>query len=117
LVSLFAPGEPSRYEGWSLLALAAGTAQRLPRRYLFSFCAFEDALALIDLEQDWKLHLHNQARYFHLYDLRADPGETRSLADRESARAEQLFSVAERFLRAGVGSYANPYHYRELTAR
>ncbi|MBK9386864.1 MAG: sulfatase [Planctomycetes bacterium] len=117
LVSLFAPGEASRYEGWSLLSLAAGASQRLPRRYLFSFCAFEDALALIDLEQDWKLHLHNQGRYFHLYDLRADPGETRSLADRESERAEQLFSIAERFLRAGVGSYANPYHYRELTPR
>lgn len=116
-LALYEPGGRSGYDGWSLLELAAGRAERLPRRYLFSFCAFEDALALIDLESEWKLHLHRQARYFHLYDLRADPRETRSLADREPQRAEALFGVASRFLQAGIGSYANPYHYRAFTPR
>ena len=111
-VSLFEPDGQNTYHGWSLLELMTGRTNRLPRRYLASFCAFEDAMALLDFDEEWKLQLHRSEGYRQLYDLTNDPKERRNRADHETMRLESMSRVAGEFLRAGLESYANPYHYR-----
>lgn len=115
-LSLFEPGGANPFDGWSLLQLANGEAARLPRRYVVSLCAFEDALALIDLDTRYKLHLHRMERYAQLYDLNRDPMEQRNLADEERDVTDRLYAIAADFLLAGLDTYANPYHYRGWTS-
>lgn len=111
-LSLFEPGGKNPYDGWSLLELMDGQAKPLPRRYLASLCAFEDAFALLDLQAGWKLHLHRTEGYRQLYQLQNDPLELNNVIDDHPEHLDRMTGVAFDFLRAGLDSYANPFHYR-----
>ena len=110
-INLFRRGVPNEFHGVSLLELMMGRRETLDRRYLFSLCAFEDAVSVNDAGQ-WKFHHHRYRDYVALYDLARDPGELVNVADREKDRVEAYTKLVERFLWAGCDSYGNPYHYK-----
>jgi arylsulfatase A-like enzyme len=114
LLSLLAPGAPNPYEGESLAALLESGAPAPTRRWLFALNAFEDNLALLDLATGLKLHVHRAEGYAMLYDLRADPRETRNLADARPDLAAPLLALARRWSWEGRASWGNPYNYRLL---
>ena len=112
LVSLFNPGAENPYHGHSLLTVMAVENATIDRKYIMSICAFEDALALIDIEDQFKFHFHREDRYQMLYDLASDPDERRNLADQHRDRCELYSKVIQIHLWEGRNTYANPYHYR-----
>lgn len=111
LVSLVRPGAENPYHGHSLAGVML-RGENLQRRYLFSHCAFEDGTAVIDLETQWKLHLHRLDGYVMLYDLANDPGERNNLADEDPARRDTLLEVMLGYLRTGEGVWDHTRPYR-----
>ncbi|MGQ0614815.1 MAG: sulfatase-like hydrolase/transferase [Planctomycetaceae bacterium] len=110
LLHLLSPGAVNPYHGRSMLPLLTGEAARLPPRPLVSLSAFNDAYALLDGR--YKLYHHRGRRYEALYDLEADPGETRSLVAERPEVADRLRALLDAFLWQGRGAWGNPYHYR-----
>ena len=112
LVSLFEPGAVNPYDGFSLTPLMSGALERFERRFILVQSAFEDTLALVDLETHYKLHVQRKDRYESLYDLDEDPGETRDLADQDPARVEEYLKFLRSFVWERREDYGNPYHYK-----
>jgi len=111
LLHLLAPGATNPYHGRSLVPLMTGEAARLPARPIVALSAFNDAYALLD--GPCKLYHHRGRRYEALYDLTADPGETRSLVVDRPEVAARLRALLDAFLWQGRGAWGNAYHYRQ----
>ncbi len=114
LVGLFDPGGPNAFDGVSLIPLMDGAASSLKREDLVSFCAFEDAYALIH-QGRFKLHYHRTEDYALLFDLQEDPAERVNLVERRPRIVEDLTRRLAAFLWRGRTGYGNPYHYRDWT--
>ena len=100
------------FDGFSLLGLMRGHVDRLERRFILSLSAFEDALALIDLQEGMKYHLYRGAGYELLYDLRHDPEERYNLADERPQRTADYRRALAPILWRRRATLGNPYHYR-----
>ncbi len=102
-----APDEP--LDGLDLAPLWSGAAA-LARERLHFFVPHRDAQAAIRA-QDWKL-VHWFGARSELYDLARDPGEQHDLAAAEPARAQELESELQAWIRASGAALPEPNpHY------
>ncbi len=113
ILGILSPGSENAFDGVSLMGLAMGKQDKLERKYIVSFCSFEDAYSLIE-DGRWKLHYHRRENYALLFDLENDPKELVNLHDREPIIRDRLIEQMRAFLWEGRHDYGNPYHYRDF---
>ena len=84
-LSAHVQGQPEPVDGVSLLALIEGGVERRP-----SPIAFESKKQVALIDNQYKIYSNNGGKTWQLFDMTADPGETKNLSDERPALVEAM---------------------------